>query len=89
MKKGFTKAEIKQLEAHIESIDSAIDTLLEFLKEKHQKAEAWIEDRSEAWFDSDNGQEFEEWAEELEFKINDIETIKTEIDIESFEDLLQ
>ena len=89
MKKGFTKAEIKQLEAHIESIDSAIDTLLEFLKEKHQKAEEWIDERSEAWFDSDNGQEFEEWAGELEFKIDDIETIKTEIDIESFEDLLQ
>jgi len=88
MKKGFTKLERKDLEKHLEGIDSAIDALLEFLREKHQKAEEWIDERSESWFDSDNGLEFEDWVGELDFKIDELENLKDELSLEAMEDVL-
>jgi hypothetical protein len=88
MRKGFTKAERKQLEDQIAKIDDALEKLAELLREKHQRAEEWSEERSEQWFDSDNGQEFEDWMNELDFKIDQVEDLRSEIDLESFEEVL-
>jgi len=88
MKKGFTQIEKQQLQQHLENIDSSLDLLVEFLREKHERAEEWVMDRSERWIDSDKSQEFEDWLNELDFKTDQVEDLKSEIDLESFEEVL-
>ena len=88
MRQGFTKEERKQLENKIEAVDGAIEKLVEFLREKHERAEEWMEGRSEKWLEGDRGQEFEDWLNELDFKIDEVENLRSEIDLEGFDDLL-
>ena len=88
MRKGFTKRELKNLEEKCENAESALDAVIEQLREKLEAAQEWMDDRSETWWESDSAQEFESWTNELEFKIDELENLKEEISFESMEDIL-
>ena len=88
MKKGFTKAEIKAIEKHIAGIEGEIDKLIEFLTEKRDLAEEWAEDRCEGWDETENGEAFLDWISEIDDKIDMLEDIKSEVDMENLDDIL-
>jgi len=88
MRKGFTKAERATLEEKIGNVDSAIDLLTEFMRERHVLAEEWMGERSEAWFETEKCEEFEAWVNELDFKIDEIEQLKDEISIDALEEII-
>lgn len=88
MKKGFTAKEKKQVKEYIGQIDTMFENLIEFLKTKHELAEEWAEERTDAWHESENGESFEEWVNELDFKIDELENQKEDYNIESFDEVL-
>ena len=88
MRKGFTKKERAELEIKIGAAQSAIELPVEFMREKHELADEWMSERSEAWFETESCEDFETWVNELDFKIDEIENLKDEIDIDSLEDIL-
>jgi uncharacterized protein YukE len=88
MRKGFTKKDQEVLERKCESAESALDMVIEQLREKLESAQEWMEERSEVWWEGDSAQEFEDWVNELEFKIDELENLKDEINFESMEDIL-
>ena len=88
MRKGFTKAEKEIFETKLGEIDSAIDSLIEFIREKHERADEWMSERSEAWFESESCEIFEEWHNDLDFKIDELENFKSELDLDTFEEIL-
>jgi uncharacterized protein YukE len=88
MRKGLTKRDQEALKSKCESAESALDMVIEQLREKLETAQEWMDERSEMWWEGDSAQEFEDWVNELEFKIEELENLKEEMSFESMEDIL-
>lgn len=56
-----------------------IDGLIELFRDKFDSMENTFWDRSEAWQDSDKGQEFQEQMDAVETAIDDLEMIQNDL----------
>jgi len=88
MKKGFTASEKKQFKKHLDDVKNSLDSIIEFLREKHEKAEDWAMERSLEWQDSDKSIEFSDWLGELDYKTDEIEDLKSDFDLDNFDEIL-
>jgi len=87
MKKGLLRADQTTVEHMVENIQSHFEKLIEFLREKHELAEEWTTERSDKWQESQAADDFEEWLNDLDFKIDSIESLKDEIDIDDIKEI--
>jgi len=87
MKKGLLQEDQKTVIQMVENIQSHFEKLIEFLREKHELAEEWASERSEKWQESQAADDFEEWVNDLDFKIDGIESLKDEIDIDDIKEV--
>ncbi len=88
MKVGMTKREQKEIEAKCEDAIAAIDSIIEHLTEKLETVQEWIDERTEAWHESERANEFDGWISDLEYKIDELEVIKDEISFEMMDAVL-
>ncbi len=87
MKKGLVKQDQASVEKMVEDIQSSFEKLIEFLREKHELAEEWSSERSDKWQESQAADDFEEWLNDLDYKIDTIESLKDELDIDELREI--
>ena len=56
-----------------------IDKLIDALQDKHEKMDHTFWERSDAWQDSEKGEEFQEKMDAIETAIDDLEMIKDDL----------
>jgi len=88
MKKGFSKADITVLQKKITNVHTAFEELKLLLTSKIDDAEVWIEERSEAWQESEKCEEFEDWISELDSLRDELDGMKDEVNIDLFDEVL-
>jgi soluble cytochrome b562 len=87
MKKGLLKPDQTAVEQMVENIQSNFEKLIEFLREKHELAEEWSNERSDKWQESQAAEDFEEWLNDLDYRIDTIESLKDELDIDEIKEI--
>lgn len=85
----ITNKDLKDIEKLKEAAVATLEALKEKLEELANNAEEYYEERSEDWQESDNGNNYYAWFEEIrskaEFEVDGIIDEINEIDIESIQ----
>lgn len=85
----ITKKDLEKIEKLKAAAVASLETLKETLEEIANNAEEYYEERSEEWQESENGNNYYTWFEEIrskaEFEVDGIIDEINEIDIESIQ----
>ena len=87
MKKLGVRA-IYRLDVLKEKASKALEALELELRSAHDKAEEYYYDRSDKWIDSEKGEAFNDWVSDLDYKADEVETMKDDVfslDLEEIE----
>ncbi len=66
----------------------ALEALELELRSAHDKAEEYYYDRSDKWIDSERGEAYNSWTSDLDYKADEVETMKDDVlalDLEEIE----
>ncbi|MBU3014764.1 hypothetical protein KO488_08345 [Poseidonibacter lekithochrous] len=87
--KRITREQLEDLKILSNSIIEAIDEYSEKVLEYKDDATEYADDRSEKWQDSENGDIYLSWIDDLESKSDEILELKDAVENINFDDVIK